>query len=394
MSAVVTLTGSYGTADTNPGSGYVDIVPMVTQANDKVVIVQDPVTATLDGEGKISVELIPSDDDGWVSGPIPYIFREFIDGRVSQWMAYVNAAGPYDISELVPLDESPDFYVPVPGPPNVLQVQSTTTILPGLPADVQISGTSPSQELNFWIPQGAKGEPGADGVGPWIGPNEPPSADYVEWFDTDEASPRGVRVDGDTMLGPLVLAEGSTAPTPAAGDNDTSIATTAFVGGEIRVTHPNTDDVLVQRWDAGKSRWQTVHYDSGERDISALFAAFTAGTVQDAVILRRINRTIRIQGKLTSTGAFSGAQAATLPSGFTSTKPSRTNIQCRSDGVLSNGINQYTTIGGYFAFNRLPAIATGNADAAGTELWIDGVWFTNDAIPTSLPGTLVSPAPA
>jgi hypothetical protein len=228
MGAPVTLTGQYGTADIYPGVGYVDIVPAVSQANAKIVVVQDEVRATLDGDGRFTVDIIASDDPGWVQGPIPYIFREYVDGRVAQWMAYVNAAGPYDISELVPLEESPDFYVPVPGPPNVLTVQSTTTIMPGLPADVQISGTSPSQELNFWIPEGRKGEPGPSGA-PHIGPDEPTDPAVMEWFDTDEESPRGVRVDGDTMLGALHLAAGSTAAQPPPGDDSTLVATTAFV---------------------------------------------------------------------------------------------------------------------------------------------------------------------
>jgi hypothetical protein len=107
-------------------------------------------------------------------------------------------------------------------------VQSTTTILPGLPADVQISGTSPSQELNFWIPAGQKGDPGISGA-PHIGPDEPTDPQVTEWYDTDEESPRGVRVDGDTMLGPLHLVAGSTAAQPPPGDDSTLVATTAFV---------------------------------------------------------------------------------------------------------------------------------------------------------------------
>ncbi len=163
--STITLSGTYGKADVNPGSGYVDIVPMVSQANDKIVIVQEQVHADLDGEGRFSVTLIPSDDDGWVSGPIPYIFREFVNGRTSQWMAYVYAAGPYDIADLVPLDEAPDMYIPVPGPPNVLTVQNVITVEPDEPADVKIYGTSPSQELEFYIPKGEQGPPGPPGSG-------------------------------------------------------------------------------------------------------------------------------------------------------------------------------------------------------------------------------------
>lgn len=42
-----------------------------------------------------------------------------------------------------------------------------------------------------------------------------------------------VRLSGDTMLGALNLASGSTAPTQTAGDNSTKIATTAFAGSAV-----------------------------------------------------------------------------------------------------------------------------------------------------------------
>lgn len=40
-------------------------------------------------------------------------------------------------------------------------------------------------------------------------------------------------LSGGTLTGPLILAAGSTAPTPSIGDNSTNIATTAFVGAAV-----------------------------------------------------------------------------------------------------------------------------------------------------------------
>ena len=108
--STVTLTGTYGKADANPATGYVEIVPMITVPMLSTIVVQDPVHADLDGEGKFSVDIYPSDDPDWASiEPVPYIFREFVNGQTMQWMAYVNAPGPVDMSELVPLTEAPAF---------------------------------------------------------------------------------------------------------------------------------------------------------------------------------------------------------------------------------------------------------------------------------------------
>jgi hypothetical protein len=43
---------------------------------------------------------------------------------------------------------------------------------------------------------------------------------------------------------------------------------------------------------------------------------------------------------------------------------------------------------------RMLANADGNADAASTIIMASGSYVTDDAVPTSLPGTLVSAAPA
>lgn len=51
-----------------------------------------------------------------------------------------------------------------PGPPNVLEIGTVTTIPPGGAATADITGTSPAQTLNLGIPRGDKGDPGVPGV--------------------------------------------------------------------------------------------------------------------------------------------------------------------------------------------------------------------------------------
>jgi microcystin-dependent protein len=66
-----------------------------------------------------------------------------------------------------------------PGPGNVLTVSSTTTGAPGSNAIVSISGTSPTQSLDFTIPRGdvgTQGPPGGDpGEVKWFAMQTPPA---------------------------------------------------------------------------------------------------------------------------------------------------------------------------------------------------------------------------
>lgn len=158
-----------------------------------------------------------------------------------------------------------------------------------------------------------------------------------------------------------------------------------ITGTGRRTTHPNTDDVLVQAWDSTQGRWQVAHYDSGWRDVATLLTSFTGAG--DGARLRRVGGTVFLAIRGTFNGlSVNVSNFFTQPSGFTSS------------------FNTYGVIGvvtdGSTAVRHVDEGATGNVLRFRTNITADGVstcgwlsWPTSDAIPTSLPGTLVSSAP-
>jgi hypothetical protein len=77
----------------------------------------------------------------------------------------VKLTDPADGEALV-FDETAGIWVnaEIYGVPNVLSVGTVTTGTAGSDATVQITGTSPTQTINFTIPRGATGEAGAQGI--------------------------------------------------------------------------------------------------------------------------------------------------------------------------------------------------------------------------------------
>jgi hypothetical protein len=158
-----------------------------------------------------------------------------------------------------------------------------------------------------------------------------------------------------------------------------------------KVSHPNTDDVLVQRWDAGLSRWQTVHYDSGIRSVT-LVNGWTG-----ALYCRRIDNLVywfpTSLSPLNASAKSSHIMFASVPTAF------------RMAASLAVGA-VYPTVGQFYAQDVTTTYFIKYEAPAGPALSILPTNFTgalnggmvcyqtDAAIPTSLPGTLVSAAPA
>lgn len=164
-----------------------------------------------------------------------------------------------------------------------------------------------------------------------------------------------------------------------------------------KVSHPNVDDVLVQRWDSGLGRWQTVHYDSGWRNVSSLMGSNWTAEPGYPPLLRRVGNTLfASSGGATALAAWHYSRMlGPLPSGFRVQEFSSV-CQTANDGVIAPGAIALAVNSGVDLYvNRMSVFTTGNQDAAGTQVWLYGAWLirTGEAIPTSLPGTLVSSAP-
>ena len=181
-----------------------------------------------------------------------------------------------------------------------------------------------------------------------------------------------------------------------------SVRMTFSVGSGVaspvtQVTHPLTDDVHAQVWDAGKARWQTAHYDTGWRNIAALLdPAWALAASAGYVLIRRIGMTVYCAGRIQSVSATTALNAyrkvLTYPAGF---QPAAGYVyqgtvyhsSTTPPGLVGN-LSVPTNMGLQF-----PG-AAGNW-VASAAIGFNATWSVNEtAPPTTLPGTLVSAAPA
>lgn len=154
-----------------------------------------------------------------------------------------------------------------------------------------------------------------------------------------------------------------------------------LTASDSRVTRPNTDDVLVEVYDVTNTRWQVTHYDSGWRDVSSSASGLTGTDILARV--RRIGHTVHYKLYYTQTGAASGVTVLNA-AGFLPTAPTlyvpiysaALGAGTPSAELTASAVKIYSAAG-----------ANGGNVTAGLT------WATSDALPTSLPGTLVSAAP-
>jgi hypothetical protein len=146
-----------------------------------------------------------------------------------------------------------------------------------------------------------------------------------------------------------------------------------------RVTHPNVDDVLAEQWDDAKGRWQTTHYDSGWRYIESLLVnGWTC--YGSRVRLRRVNSTIYLVLADLNGSEATANQFLTLPSGF---------VGSQNNFITPVILTNTTAVTHIVSVNNAAVSCTTRPN---TNYGV-GVFPTDDAIPTSLPGALVYPAP-
>ena len=346
---MVTVTGTFLKPDDTPCTGAVTFAVYMAASDttpDDRVVTPAPVVVRLDDAGSFTVDLVASDDAGWqTDGPMPYTIGINVTGqRAYNYAAYINEPGPYDIGDLVVLD----------WPPNVANVPSaatvdagtTTTGAPGTDAAVVNSGTTAEAVFDFTIPRGDKGDKGDKGD-----PGALSSADPAPVGDTNDP--------GTDLLG-------SRADHTHAG---------------IRITRPNVDDRLVEQWNG--TGWSVVDYDSGWRDVTA---DVTNATVDSGGSLQMSRRgaavTLRVGLGLLPAGAGLLSVIYAPPQGWrASYQTVMTTGRRRSDPSLLQDVGIVDGFGVY-----VPSVPAGS-------IIFSLYYVTDDPVPTSLPGTLVTSAP-
>jgi hypothetical protein len=189
----------------------------------------------------------------------------------------------------------------------------------------------------------------------------------------------------------------SLANPPLGGPNGWAAAVVEAIEGlqeqhTIRSTRPNTTDHLVEVFDG--SEWVIVRYDSGWRDWSALLATpsnFTDANIQ----VRRIDDFVEVVGTMSvAAGATCVGQQNTGTLFDTTQLPGFKlwGIQFTEIATLVQGnLSEVCRVTG---FGYLLAIATYRNIEAGASMAVRMRYPTGDPIPTSLPGTANTPAPA
>jgi hypothetical protein len=154
------------------------------------------------------------------------------------------------------------------------------------------------------------------------------------------------------------------------------------VGGlGTRVYHPSIDDVVVERWDDSKAspRWQSVWADTGTRSLS-LANSWTA----TSAILRRTNTGVELVFVGLNGASASSGTVLTLDTAFRPTYTQVFTIGTTATGLPAHVVTINTSgtvvVGGTYT----------NVTAGGGNYKFQNL----AAWPTSLPGTLVSAAPA
>lgn len=159
-----------------------------------------------------------------------------------------------------------------------------------------------------------------------------------------------------------------------------------ITGTGRRVTHPNTDDVLVQAWDSTQNRWQVAHYDSGWRVVVAA-SLLNGWTTGGGIYLRRVNASVFIRLDNIK-GASSIANPISLPTGFQVYGPGSAVVR---ESALTG--KPAWVFGAGATLVSYGGILDGTAWTSSHALNGTIVGNSIEALPTSLPGTLSLSAP-
>lgn len=151
-----------------------------------------------------------------------------------------------------------------------------------------------------------------------------------------------------------------------------------------RVTHPNTDDILIEVFDG--TNWNVALYDSGIRSIT-IGSSWTSGTVE----MRRVNDLVFCEvDNLAGSTSLTNSMVA-IPTQFA---PSSSQLRLITawQGNATSGKPVWLMMNDNYGgvLNYKGAHFDGTAWSSSYPISLATTWMTSAAIPTSLPGTLVT----
>lgn len=417
----VTLTGQVTNPDGSIPVGKtltLQLQATMLDASDAILVPQTTITITLDHQGSFSQEMVPSDAGGLAPNPVSYLVREMFGADRTYYVEIPSANPTVDLwADLAPV-----------GPPPA--IPSAYLLLPsGTPAPGDVPVVSTANPLATEWSAGGDGVESVNGhtgvvvlaasdVGADASGAAATAQSNAETFATSAVATEAARAEGveatlatssaltaevsraetaEALLAPKAspaLTGNPTAPTPTAGDNDTSIATTAFVTGGIATQHTadvalfaplaspaltgtptaptqtaltnNTDIATTAYADAAvaveKSRAQTAE---------ALALPLTGGTMSGAIAMGSHKVTGLTNGSVSTDAAAFGQIPTALPPNGTATGdlsgsyPSPTVAKLNGTALsgLATGLLKNTTSTGVpsiAAAADVPTVAAGS----------------------------------
>lgn len=188
------------------------------------------------------------------------------------------------------------------GPPNILQKGTVTTGLPGTDADITITGTSPSQTINFVIPRGDVGPQGAKGdkgdAAATISVNSTTTgAAGSSASVTNSGTSSQVKLD-------FVIPAGATGATGATGAQGPAGSTPSLepISTRISLASPNTSSTGVSsHWYPYSSNLVSLGKDTSDGGTARYWKdIFSTGTIRTASVIASGNIYINTSTIVTS----------------------------------------------------------------------------------------------
>lgn len=109
--ATVTVTGRFQRANSAPARGRVTFTPSTTvrSSSDDVIVSPRPITALLDADGAISVDLVATDAEGTAPTGWTYEITEWLNGPVRTYSIEVpSASAMLDLADVAPVADPDD----------------------------------------------------------------------------------------------------------------------------------------------------------------------------------------------------------------------------------------------------------------------------------------------
>lgn len=158
--ALVTVTGTYLDRTGAPLAGTVIFSSQQVTLGNGTVVTPAQFLCTLDVNGAFSTSLPATDDPTFTPAGWAYAVNEQLPGgRSTFFIELPHATSSVDMSTVAPVVPPPELVSTIgpPGPANVLDIGTVSTLAAGSPATASVTGGSPDQTLSLGIPMGMPG---------------------------------------------------------------------------------------------------------------------------------------------------------------------------------------------------------------------------------------------